>query len=266
MGVNKEHIMNLSMFISNLCVPNIWFLLPGFTPISLQISQIIQDVYKIDGPESGTFDIPDVCGGQTNAFFKEVPKTQARCDFQNGGGWIVILRRNANVTQQVNFNHSWADYERGFGDLNTEFWCGLRNIHCLTNREEVELQIEGRKDDGSGQVWTYGYFEIDGPETNYTLHISQAQGPSDSRDSMAYHNGMQFSTYDRDNDGSSRRCTSTYNNGGWWYNNCYHAVLTGTHSSKHIRLLTRHSSTYYPFAEMRLRPKNCKLPKEQPCD
>ena len=84
---------------------------------------------------------------------------------------------NANVTH-VSFNHSWADYERGFGDLNTEFWYGLRNIHCLTEREEVELQIELRQNDGTGQVWTYGYFEVDSPETNYTLHIGQAQGPS----------------------------------------------------------------------------------------
>ena len=69
-------------------------------------------------------------------------------------------------------------YERGFGDLNTEFWYGLRNIHCLTTREEVELQIEVRQNDGTGQVWTYGYFVVDGPENNYTLHIGQAEGPS----------------------------------------------------------------------------------------
>ena len=64
----------------------------------------------------------------------------------------------------------------------------------------MELQVEVRKDDRTGQLWTYGYFEVDGPETNYTLHIGQAQGPSDGFDSMACHNGMQFSTTDRDND------------------------------------------------------------------
>ena len=85
-------------------------------------------------------------------------------------------------------------------NLNTEFWYGLRNIHCLTEREEVELQIEVRQDNGTGQVWTYGYFEVDGPETNYTLHIGQAQGSSGVYDSMAEHNGMQFTTTDRDND------------------------------------------------------------------
>ena len=221
-----------------------------------QISRVTQDVFKTEGPESGIFDIPDVCGGQTNSFFKEVPKTQARCDFQNGGGWIVILRRNANVTH-VSFNRPWADYEGGFGDLNTEFWYGLRNIHCLTEREEVELQIEVRQDDGTGQVWTYDYFEVDGPETNYTLHIGQAQGPNDGRDGMTYYNGMQFTTTDRDNDLWSTNCANSYGGSGWWYNNCYNSLLTGSHNSRRLHWHNR-SQIYYPFAEMRLRPKNCK--------
>ena len=216
-------------------------------------------MFKTEGPESGIFDIPDVCGEQSNSFFKEVPKTQARCDFQNGGGWIVILRRNANVTH-VSFNRSWDDYERGFGDLNTEFWYGLRNIHCLTKREEVELQIEVRQDNGTGLVWTYGYFEVDGPETNYTLHIGQAQGPSDWPDRMAFHNGMQFTTTDRDNDVyTSRNCASHYGGSGWWFKNCYRSLLTGSHSSRKLLYWHRFRYyTYYPFAEMRLRPKNCK--------
>jgi ficolin len=218
-------------------------------------------VYKTEGPESGIFDIPDVCGGQTNSFFKEVPKTQARCDFQNGGGWTVILRRNANVTR-VSFNHTWSDYEGGFGDLNSEFWYGLRNIHCLTEREEVELQIEVRQDNGTGQVWTYGYFEVDGPETNYTLHIGQAQGPSDGQDSMAIHNGMQFTTTDRDNDlrsSGSSNCASHCEGSGWWYKSCYRSILTGSHSSRRLHWVNRYGrSKYYPFADMRLRPKNCK--------
>ena len=189
-------------------------------------------MYKTDRLESGIYDIPDVCGEQSNTFFKEVPKTQARCDFRNGGGWTVILRRQRNAPQQVTFNRPWADYERGFGDLNTEFWYGLRNIHCLTEREEVELQIE--LDNGTRQVRTYGYFEVDGPETNYTLHIGQAQGPSSGYNSMAEHNGMQFSTTDRDNDASSGDCANSHGGSGWWYKSCYRSLLTGSHSSRRL--------------------------------
>ena len=162
----------------------------------------------------------------------------------------------------VSFNRQWAVYERGFGDLNTEFWYGLRNMHCLTKREEVELQIELRKDDGTGQVWTYGYFEVDGPETNYTLRIGQAQGPSDGNNYMANHNRMQFSTTDRDNDMNSRDiCPRNYGGGGWWYNSCYNALLTGLHGST-----IRWWNTLYPFAEMRLRPKNCKETDHEACN
>ena len=150
----------------------------------------MQDVFKTDLPESDIFDIPDVYGENTNSFFKDIPITQARCDFEDGGGWTVILRRNKDVSEQVDFNLPWTDYKRGFGDLNTEFWYGLRNIHCLTNQEEVELQIEVRQEDGTGQVLTYGYFVVDEPENNYTLHIGQVQGPSSGRDSMDNHNGI----------------------------------------------------------------------------
>ena len=224
-------------------------------------------MYKTDGPESGIFEIPDVCGEQTNSFFKEVPKTQARCDFQNGGGWTVILRRQKNVTQLVNFRRPWADYERGFGDLNTELWYGLRNIHCLTNREEVELQIEVRKDNGSGQVWTYGYFKVDGPETNYTLHIGQAQGPH-SHDSMAGYNGMQFSTMDRDNDvHRSTHCANTSGGGsGWWFRSCRYSLLTGSHHSRLYWPNNGGNVEHFPFAEMRLRPKHCRSSEDQSCN
>ena len=219
----------------------------------------MQDVFKTDGPENGIFDIPDVCG-QTNSFIKEIPKNQARCDFEDGGGWTVILRRKKEVPQQVNFNRTWTDYEQGFGDLNTEFWYGLRNIHCLTERVEVELQVEVQQDGGTTQVWKYEYFEIDGPENNFTLHIGQAQGPSSGRDSMAYHNGMQFSTKDRNNDKhTSLNCANSYNGGGWWYKNCIHSVLTGGHANRNIYWLNGSgATTYFSYVEMKLRPKRCK--------
>ena len=215
-------------------------------------------VFGTNQPENGIFDIPDVCGEkQPNSFFVDIPTTQARCDFEDGGGWLVILRRKADVRQQVSFVRQWDDYERGFGDLNTEFWYGLRNIHCLTTREEVELQIELRQDNGTGEVWTYGYFVVDGPENNYTLHIGQAEGPSHGRDNMADHNGMQFSTTDRDNDKHSGNCADGWGN-GWWYNRCYHSLLTGNHASRVLRWWSHSNGfIYFSNAEMKLRPKRC---------
>ena len=220
-------------------------------------------VFGITQPEKNIYSIPEVCGKDTNSFIDDISTTRARCDFKNGGGWIVILRRNASLTHE-NFSRSWDDYERGFGDMNGEFWYGLRNIHCLTTREDVELQIEVRKSDDS-QVWTYGQFVVDGPEYNYTLHIGQAVGPSSGYDSMAYHNGMQFSTTDRDNDLSSSHCANGYGKAGWWYKNCFHSALTGTHSPARLYWRRRvNSAAYYPFAEMKLRPKSCNV--EESCN
>ena len=43
----------------------------------------------------------------------------------------------------VDFNKNWADYEEGFGNLNTEFWYGLAAMHCLTQRgQEYRLSKE----------------------------------------------------------------------------------------------------------------------------
>ena len=54
----------------------------------------------------------------------------------------------------------------------------------------------------------------------YRLHIDGFSG--NAGDSMMItgshnHNGMKFSTRDRDNDGVSANCAQLYK-GGWWFN------------------------------------------------
>ena len=63
------------------------------------------------------------------------------------GGWTVIQRRTNSSS--VNFYRGWDDYVQGFGDLEKEFWWGLRKIHCLTNRDEVELRIDMKDESGN---------------------------------------------------------------------------------------------------------------------
>ena len=173
----------------------------------------------------------------------------------NDGGWTVILRRKLDVSKRVNFTRSWDEYVHGFGDLNTEFWYGLRNIHCLTTREQVDLQVLLNLSSGTSHLWTYHHFVVDRPEDKYTLHVGEAEGPSGFRDTMAYHNGRPFSTYDNDNDAASGNCAlhpSYGDGGGWWYGGCSNYEPT--------RPRPRASSGQWQFldyTEMNIRPKRC---------
>ena len=151
-----------------------------------------------------------------------------------------------------------GDYEDGFGDVSGEFWYGLKNMHCLTTREEMELRIDLRKANGEHITWVYKTFRVDGSADKYRLHIGEGEGPGG--DSMAYHNNRQFSTPDEDNDAWSRgNCASTYFV-GWWYGSCHHALLTGPHvvpAGAYSGAQLLWIATYYPNVEMMVRPKSC---------
>ena len=51
---------------------------------------------------------------------------------------MVIQRR---VDGHENFHRPWSDYEKGFGDLNGEFWYGLKNMNCLIQTGHWELRV-----------------------------------------------------------------------------------------------------------------------------
>ncbi|BFZ04532.1 hypothetical protein BsWGS_07571 [Bradybaena similaris] len=56
----------------------------------------------------------------------------ALCDTENdGGGWVIIQRRTKG---DVNFFRGWADYKKGFGTPDSDFWIGLDVIHNLTTQ------------------------------------------------------------------------------------------------------------------------------------
>ena len=180
------------------------------------------------------------------------------------GGWIVLQRRVPNGT--VNFYRGWREYEEGFGDLDSEFWYGLRNIHCLTTRESVKLRIDLQDEQGNKLTWVYQQFRVDGPDQKYRLHIGQGTvTPSGIRDALAYHNNMNFSTFDRNNDQNSGNCAASYK-GGWWYNSCHNANLNGQHTAsnqvKRVVWLNGGKWVYYPSVEMKMRPKTCQHPQQ----
>ena len=143
-------------------------------------------------PKSGTYDISNVCQ-HTAPFTQDIfPHMQARCNMESGdGGWTVLIRRTPDVTKREHFNRTWEEYENGFGNLTGEFWYGLKNMHCLTSREPMEIEIEASREDGSTKLLlSYGEFRVDGPGTSYTLHVSGQQ--HEGHDYFTYHKGMKI--------------------------------------------------------------------------
>ena len=202
--------------------------------------------------KSVVYEVQSACKKFRNPF--QSSHTQAaRCDMEsNNGGWLVILRRDKklNSSSYVDFNRPWRDYETGFGDLETEFWYGLREMHCLT-QEDVDMRLDITFTNGTSIVWTYGLFKVDGSETNYRLHIGEAVGsPGAGTDAMIVHAELPFTTRDRDNDRWSNNCAA-YNHGGWWWKSCGDARLTSGgwyNDGSYISV---------SFVEMKIRPKSC---------
>ena len=222
---------------------------------------------------TGIYDLVNVCLNDDDKENRESiqPPMRVVCDMDtDGGGWTVIMRRKRSVLTNLNFHKPWDQYENGFGNLNSEFWLGLRNIHCLTTREEVDLMIDLRDNNGNGMTWIYHVFKVNGSDDKYRLQIGDAEGPPGGYDAMAYHNGKQFSTYNSDNDGkSNQNCAHDYH-GGWWFGSggCYTrgSLLTGPHTDtvRWNRLLWFLGPAtdigcykYYHDVVMKIRPKNC---------
>lgn len=149
------------------------------------------------------------------------------CSFDiSGGGWTVIQRRGHRYQTNgaENFNRTWKDYKNGFGNLNGEFWYGNDFIHRLTYEDDMESKIVLQNWRDQRIEFNYDTFRVDSERNKYNLMIDGFRGENKSLDSMAYHSGQDFSTFDRQNDRTGIdghrmccSCASSYAS-GWWFN------------------------------------------------
>ncbi|KAI8493472.1 Fibrinogen C domain-containing protein 1 [Branchiostoma belcheri] len=174
------------------------------------------------------------------------------CDMDtDGGGWT--RRRDGTV----DFYRGWADYNTGFpSNLNGEFWLGNYNLYRLAVQKVYQLRVDMEDVEGNTAYAAYDTFTISPESQNYTLHIGTYSGTAG--DSLAYHDGKQFSTKDRDNDEYSRSCAQS-NKGAWWYNACHHSNLNGLYylgTQRNGDGVNWHSWQRYSLkrTEMKLRP------------
>merc|ERR1719436_1408668 len=152
----------------------------------------------------------------------------------------TILKRGQFGNPTNFFAKPWSEYARGFGDPNKEFWLGLTKMAELTATGQWELEVVLTAYNGTTYTALYSDFSVGDSSTNYRLSLSGYDAVRSSlQDSLiafngdsntSYNlNGMAFSTKDRDHDNrSGGSCSKIFAaGGGWWFNNCKMAGLTG---------------------------------------
>ncbi|XP_066896985.1 tenascin isoform X7 [Kogia breviceps] len=182
-------------------------------------------------------------------------KQEVFCDMtSDGGGWVVFLRRKNG---REDFYRNWKAYAAGFGDLKEEFWLGLDTLNKITAQGQYELRVDLR-DHGQSAYAVYDKFSVGDARTRYRLKVEGYSGTAG--DSMAYHNGRSFSTFDKDTDSAITNCALSYK-GAFWYKNCHRVNLMGRYGdnnhSQGVNWFHWKGHEYsIQFAEMKLRPSS----------
>jgi hypothetical protein len=151
-----------------------------------------------------------------------------------------------NPDGSLPFNRTWADFSTGFGNASLDagfYWSGLQTVHEWTKTGNWELMVRIRwpDDDATPSLrgkwgWRlYTGLRIGSEAEGFTFNVvglkesNNMQGTDylimSWRSHVQAHNGLKFSTRDKDNDKySSTNCANSYGN-GWWYNQCYYVNL-----------------------------------------
>jgi len=210
-------------------------------------------------------------GERTNGLYRINMNTYgmvvpAYCD-QNtdGGGWTVVQRR---VDDSTNFYRNWKPYKEGFGQIHHEHWLGNDNLNLLTSQAVLtgsEIRFElGIKGYDHRHYAKYSNFHVDAESNAYQLHIS-GYSAGNLGDRMSYHNGMKWTTQDRDNDKwAGGSCAADPNDyiGAWWYNDCVSSSgssLNGPYDRYRRESRIGHYFIWHPYrlqsSEMKVRRK-----------
>jgi len=144
------------------------------------------------------------------------------CDMEtDGGGWTVFQRR---MDGMINFYRNWQSYAEGFGFVNHEHWLGNDNLHYITSKRNYEMRVDLESFTDQTAYAHYTTFHVNSACDKYRMTLDGYSGTAG--DSLAVHNNMMFSTFDRDNDRHSYNCAATFH-GAWWYNACHPSNLNG---------------------------------------
>ena len=170
-------------------------------------------------------------------------------------GLVIQSRKRNNLGKTTNdfgyFNKTWSEYQRGFGDLDSDYWIGLDILHLATSQSEwilrviivhcfrrgskivlniickfiiqfnncniVIFQVSLQDWDSNEYVAYYSSMKVANETDNYKLTLT---GYDDVRSTLADsftlggHATAEFTTFDKDNDNlGSGNCATTYSGG-----------------------------------------------------
>ncbi|XP_049325403.1 microfibril-associated glycoprotein 4 isoform X1 [Astyanax mexicanus] len=185
---------------------------------------------------------------------------QVYCDMEtDNGGWTVFQRR---MDGSVNFYRGWDHYKTGFGFADGEYWLGLENLFHLTLRKKYELRVDMQDWDGGWASAQYSSFSVDPESYGYTLHVNGFIDGG-AGDSLEYHNGQKFTTFDRDQDAASHYNCAARHRSAFWFQACQKSNPNGLYlwghddSASRTGVLWSHWKGHdysLKFISMRIRP------------
>ncbi|XP_040264740.1 tenascin-N-like [Bufo bufo] len=171
----------------------------------------------------------------------------------DGGGWTVFQRR---TNGKLDFYQRWRTYIEGFGDPSDEFWLGLEWLHKLTSTPvKYELRVDLRVGDESAYA-VYSTFNVGTSRDRYKLIVGGYSGTAG--DALNYHNGLKFTTWDKDNDLALTNCALSHR-GAFWYKNCHLANPNGQYGDNNHSMGVnwepwKGHEFSIPFIELKMRP------------
>ncbi|XP_031440186.1 microfibril-associated glycoprotein 4-like [Clupea harengus] len=197
-------------------IPILLFCAEAFSQTSLPLD--CADIYDQGFKANGVYEIYPAC---------PTSPQNAYCDMETDGGkWTVFQRR---MDGTVNFIRGWEQYRNGFGHAAGEYWLGLEAIHLLTKKTKYELRVDMEDFQGNKAFAKYSSISIRSELDGYRLTVSGFQNGG-AGDSLTYHSGQKFTTYDRDQDSNNDRNCAFFAMGPFWHNSCYLANPNGLYS------------------------------------
>ena len=132
-----------------------------------------------------------------------------------------------NISGSYFFNRSWAEFKVGFGDPSDNYWLGNELLSRLTRNNGYKLKFDLQSRNTSKWYYAeYSTFRVLTEADNYKLKVAGYSGNAGYNAFGGHHNGMMFSTYDRDNDQSSGNCVAN-DGGGFWLHDCSACNVNG---------------------------------------